>query len=100
MRNVPISRWPHWATGNRDDLTIRGMRALYWLWALFWLLMTAVSVQDHISNPYIKWWEPLLWEGSSCVCATAWLVLQQRGARALDRYLSQPLKWFGLHMAW
>jgi len=76
------------------------MRALYWLWALFWLLMTAVSVQDHISNPYIKWWEPLLWEGSSCVCATAWLVVQQRGARALDRYLSQPLKWFGLHMAW
>jgi sensor histidine kinase YesM len=75
-------------------------RALYALWSLFWLLMIAVAVQDHISDPYIKWWEPFLWEGSSCVCATAWLVLQQRAARDRDQYLSRPLKWFGLHLVW
>jgi len=75
-------------------------RALYALWALFWLLMIAVAVQDNISDPYIKWWEPFLWEGSSCVIATLWLVLQQRAARGWNQYLSQPLKWFGLHLAW
>jgi LytS/YehU family sensor histidine kinase len=76
------------------------MRALYSLWALFWLLMIAVAVQDHISDAYTRWWEPFLWEGSSCVFATAWLVLQQRATRGWDQYLSQPLKWFGLHVPW
>jgi sensor histidine kinase YesM len=94
----------------RARLTIQAMppepnylgnqRALYALWALFWLLMIAVSIQDHIGNPYIRWWEPFLWEGSSAVCASAWLVLQQRRSRGWDSYLSQPLKWFGLHLAW
>jgi two-component system LytT family sensor kinase len=76
------------------------MRALYSLWALFWLLMIAVAVQDNVANPYIAWWEPFLWEGSSCLCATAWLLLQQRRGRGWDQYLPQPVKWFGLHMAW
>jgi two-component system LytT family sensor kinase len=76
------------------------MRALYSLWALFWLLMIAVAVQDNVANPYIQWWEPFLWEGSSCLCATAWLLLQQRRGRGWDQYLSQPVKWFGLHLAW
>jgi hypothetical protein len=75
-------------------------RALYSLWTLFWLLMIAVAVQDNISDRYVKWWEPFVWECSSALVATVWLVLQQRRARGLDRYLSQPLKWFGLHMAW
>lgn len=75
-------------------------RALYSLWTLFWLLMIAVAVQDHISDRYIKWWEPFVWECSSALVATVWLVLQQRRSRRWDPYLSQPLKWFGLHMAW
>jgi sensor histidine kinase YesM len=75
-------------------------RALYGLWTLFWLLMIAVAVQDNISDIHVKWWEPFLWECSSAVVATAWLVLQQRTSRGMDQYLSQPLKWFGLHMAW
>jgi len=75
-------------------------RALYALWTLFWLLMIAVAVQDHISDPYIRWWEPFLWEGSSCVIATLWLGMQQRAGRSWDQYLGQPLKWFGLHLAW
>src|SRR5678815_267573 len=76
------------------------MRALYSLWGLFWLLMIAVAVQDHVSDAYTRWWEPVLWEGSSCVCATAWLLFQQRATRGWDQYLSQPLKWFGLHLPW
>ena len=75
-------------------------RALYSLWTLFWLLMIAVAVQDNISDAYIKWWEPFVWECSSAAVATVWLVLQQRWSRGRDPYISQPLKWFGLHMAW
>lgn len=75
-------------------------RALYSLWTLFWLLMIAVAVQDNISDPYIKWWEPFVWECSSALMATVWLVLQQRRSHRYDQFLSQPLKWFGLHMAW
>jgi len=75
-------------------------RALFAMWGLFWLLMTAVAVQDHISDPYIRWWEPLLWEGSSCIVATVWLVMQQRAMRRWNEYLAQPLKWFGHHLAW
>ncbi len=75
-------------------------RPLYALWALFWLLMIAVSIEDNIGNPYIRWWEPFLWEGSSGVFGTAWLLLQERRGRGWDQYLSRPLKWFGLHLAW
>jgi len=82
------------------DSSLGTPRALYALWALFWLLMIAVAVQDNISDAHIKWWEPFLWECSSCLIATLWLVLQQRAGRRWNQYLSQPLKWFGLHLAW
>ena len=75
-------------------------RALFALWTLFWLLMMAVAVQDHYSDTGIKWWEPLLWEGSSCLVATVWILLQRRVAHRWDDYLAQPLKWFGKHIAW
>ncbi len=75
-------------------------RALFALWTLFWLLMIAVAVQDHYSDQGVKWWEPLLWEGSSCLVATTWLLLQRRVARRWNEYLDQPVKWFGKHLAW
>jgi two-component sensor histidine kinase len=75
-------------------------RALFALWALFWLLMMAVAIQDEYTDPDVKWWEPILWEGSSCVVATAWLLLQRRVASRWNHYLDQPLKWFGKHFVW
>jgi hypothetical protein len=75
-------------------------RALFGLWTLFWLLMVAVAIQDEYGDPAIRWWEPVLWEGSSCLAATAWLLLQRRVARRWNEYLSQPLIWFGKHLVW
>jgi two-component system LytT family sensor kinase len=75
-------------------------RALFALWTLFWLLIMAVAIQEHFSDPHVKWWEPILWEGSSCLAATAWILLQQRVAHRWDEYLAQPLKWFGKHLLW
>jgi two-component system, LytTR family, sensor kinase len=75
-------------------------RALFALWTLFWLLMASVAFQEQFSDTSVEWWEPLLWEGSSCVAATIWLLLQRRMAHRWDVYLDQPLKWFGKHAVW
>jgi two-component sensor histidine kinase len=75
-------------------------RALFAIWALFWLLMIVVSVEDHSDRRYYRWWEPYLWEGSSCLVATLWLGLQRRVSTRWNVYLAQPVRWFGRHMAW
>jgi len=75
-------------------------RALFGLWALFWLLMIVIAVQDEHGDAGIRWWEPLLWEGSSCLVATFWLALERRGASRWDQYLADPWRWFGKHLAW
>lgn len=73
---------------------------LLWLWAAFWLIMILVALQDRMHNPYIQWWEPLLWEGSSCIGATAWLFWQRRNKQRFAPYLDQPLQWFWRHLIW
>lgn len=75
-------------------------RMLLWLWTAFWLIMILVAVQDQMHNPYIGWWEPLLWEGSSCAGATVWLLWQRRNKQRFAPYLDQPLQWFGRHLIW
>jgi two-component sensor histidine kinase len=75
-------------------------RMLYVIWALFWLIMAMVAVQEQLKNPYVRWWEPLLWEGSSCMVATIWMLLQRRSRQRYSQYLDQPLRWFGKHLMW
>ena len=60
--------------------------ALFYLWGLFWLLMVAVALQDERDSHDVLWWEPLLWEGSSCLVATVWLLLQRRVASRWEQY--------------
>src|SRR5688572_16445837 len=74
-------------------------RALFGLWALFWLLMIVVAIEDELGSG-LKWWEPVLWEGSSCIVATFWLLLQRRAARSWEELLEQPPRWFAKHFAW
>jgi two-component sensor histidine kinase len=73
---------------------------LYVIWALFWSIMAMVAVQEQLKNPHIRWWEPLLWEGSSCLVATAWMLFQRRARQRYSQYLDQPLRWFGQHLPW
>ncbi|HEY5757115.1 MAG TPA: histidine kinase [Steroidobacter sp.] len=75
-------------------------RMLLWLWAAFWLIMILVAIQDRMHNPFTQWWEPLLWEGSSCLGATVWLLWQRRNKRRFAPYLDQPLQWFARHLIW
>ena len=41
-----------------------------------------------------------LWEGTSCLVATFWLVLERRGANRWNQHLADPWRWFGKHLAW
>jgi hypothetical protein len=75
-------------------------RALWALWAVFWLLMLLVAVEDERGDHGVRWWEPLLWEGSSALVATGWLLLQRRVAPRWHKDLGEPLRWFGRHLAW
>jgi signal transduction histidine kinase len=75
-------------------------RMLYVIWALFWSIMAMVAVQEQLKNPHIRWWEPLLWEGSSCLVATAWMLFQRRSRERYSQHLDQPLRWFGRHLLW
>ncbi|MFZ6654579.1 sensor histidine kinase [Undibacterium sp. TJN19] len=62
-------------------------------WLLFWALMVAVAIQDHLKNGGKHIWEPVFWESSSAIVGTGLLLLQRR--RLTDRVLLQtPRKWF------
>lgn len=74
--------------------------ALFWLWGLFWLLMVTTAVQDALRNPAISWWEPILWEGTSALAATCWILIAMRARERYAQYLDRPLIWFGHHLRW
>jgi signal transduction histidine kinase len=73
-------------------------RALFALWVPFWLLMILVSLEDNLDDQGVRWWMPVLWEGSSCLFATALLFVQQRLTAHWD--VSQPGRWFVRQLAW
>lgn len=74
--------------------------ALYFLWAMFWMLMLWIAVQDYTRSGGKHLWQPILWEGSSLLVATLWIVLQRRVDRRYAAYLDQPLRWLGHHIKW
>lgn len=74
--------------------------ALYFLWAMFWLLMLGIAVQDYTRSGGTQLWQPILWEVSSLLVATFWIVLQRRADRRYTKYLDQPLRWLWSHIKW
>jgi signal transduction histidine kinase len=64
-------------------------------WVLFWLLMIAIAVDDHGRRGGAPLWQPLLWEGSSCLVATVVLAWNARELARLDGRLDRPWAWFG-----
>lgn len=62
-------------------------------WAVFWLLMLTVGVQDHLQHGGRSLWQPLLWEGSSGLVATVLVALLWRQLPRLDPLLGQPWRW-------
>ena len=86
--------------GARAQGTALSARILPALWAAFWLLMISASLQDAMRNPRIRWWEPVLWEGSSALVATGWMLLAVKVRARYAIYLDRPLAWFGHYLRW
>ena len=63
--------------------------------------MVAVAFEDERDSPGMRWWEPLLWEGSSCLVATVLAAAASGAWRAAGNdLLGDPLRWFGKHLVW
>lgn len=73
---------------------------LWGLWAVFWLLMIGVAIEDQLRNPLIQWWEPILMEGTSALVSTGWMWLAVRVREHHARYLDSPLIWFASYLRW
>ncbi|MFP5393426.1 MAG: sensor histidine kinase [Gammaproteobacteria bacterium] len=65
-------------------------------WALFWLLMVTVEIQDYWRDGGDALWRPILWDSSSMVAATLLLFVQRRLARRYDDLLDRPARWFAV----
>ncbi|MEX1828535.1 sensor histidine kinase [Luteibacter sp. CQ10] len=87
-------------TGLLDRGATRVPRALAAVWIAFCLLMICSSLQDALRNPRIRWWEPVVWEGSSALVGTVWMFLAIRARPRYAAYLDRPAAWFGRYLRW
>lgn len=97
VAHLDLAADPHAPAGSwlrRPDFV------LYFLWGMFWLLMLAVAVQDYVRSGGTRYWQPILWEGTSLAMATFWVVLERRVKQRYAVYLDQPLLWIGHHVKW
>ncbi len=76
----------------------RSRAALLLAWVAFWLLMLTIAVQDHLREARGELWRPFLWEGSSCLVASALLGLKWRQAPRDDVLLARPARWFWIQL--
>lgn len=63
-------------------------------WVVFWALLLTVSVQDQLRQGRLVWWQPVLWEGSSCLVASLVAWRMWRRLPDIDRHLARPWRWF------
>ncbi|MFN0186156.1 MAG: sensor histidine kinase [Aquabacterium sp.] len=74
-------------------------RAFALVWAIFWLLLATISVQDHLRQGHAELWRPLLAEGSSALVASVLMALLWRHVPRLDHRLATPWRWLRLPLA-
>ena len=85
---------------DHDDAAAMPRLAFGIAWALFWVLMMTIGVQDHLRQGGTAVWKPLLWEGSSMLVSSLIVWLQWRRAGRLDELLNRPWRWFAASLAW
>ncbi|HWK53740.1 MAG TPA: histidine kinase [Hyphomicrobiales bacterium] len=88
-QNKVLQQWP-----------VGLLKPLLAAWGLFWLLMILVAVHDNFGGPVVRWWQPLVWEGSSALVLTALLVIMLRYSRRQQALLATPWRWFWQHLQW
>lgn len=98
MPSRPFAAGAH--TGHGAKFPSKTLATFWALWSVFWLLMVSVSIENELDNPLTRWWEPVLWEGSSALISTAWMMLGVRVRGRHAPYLDEPLTWFGRYLRW
>jgi sensor histidine kinase YesM len=78
----------------------RRLRVLCSLWAMFFLLLLITELQDHWDHVGVRWWEPIVWIGTSGVVASLWLIAYWRDRRHSLRYLGEPARWLWRQLRW
>jgi hypothetical protein len=78
----------------------RNTRILISAWILFWALMIAVQLQEYVSSGGTHYWQPVVWETSSALVVTIFMLAQRRLTRRYDYLLGNPPRWFALQMMW
>ncbi|HEX7813701.1 sensor histidine kinase [Dyella sp.] len=96
--NLPLR--PLTADVHTDERSAFPVKAFSALWMAFCLLMICASLQDALRNPVIRWWEPVLWEGSSALVATVWITIAISVRGRYASYLDRPLVWLGHYLQW
>ena len=69
-------------------------------WVLFWTLMVLVALEDYRRDGGRAPWQPILWETSSALVATALFALQRRFSAQHDALVATPWRWFGQQLRW
>lgn len=95
---VPASSTDHPLTTELGSK--RRLRVLCSLWAMFFLLLLITEVQDHWEVPGVRWWEPVVWIGSSGIVASLWLMAYWRDRRRSLEYLGEPARWLWRQLRW
>lgn len=96
---MSVARLPSPVSEGRS-ISSHSPTPVYWLWALFWLLMITASIGEQRRNSDTSWWEPILWEGSSALVTTCWMLVAMRASSRYTQYLDRPMVWFGYHLLW
>jgi two-component sensor histidine kinase len=78
----------------------RPSAVLYVIWGFCCVLMITVAVSDYFRDGGRRWWEPVVWEGSSMLFVTGLLIAQRRLGKRYFVYVEQPGRWFGHHLKW
>lgn len=76
------------------------LRVLWVLWVLFFLLLLITEIQDHWDHPGVRWWEPVVWIGTSGLAATLWLCAYLRDRETAAAYLHRPGFWLWRQVRW
>lgn len=84
-----------------DMTSPRRIAIFIFAWILFWVLMVLVAVQDFLRSGHSNaLWKPVLWEGSSALVSSAFVLAHLRATRGTDRLLGRPWRWFGVQALW
>lgn len=69
-------------------------------WVLFWTVMVLVALEDYRRDGGTAPWQPVLWETSSALVATALFLVQRRFSAHHDVLVTTPWRWFARQACW